>query len=115
MGKIFYDNLVKLTKVEEHINKIADTNEEKQEMWAIVDSIVHHKMMDTILQNLREELHQEFVEKFSKSPHDESHFDYLTKHIGQDVRTFLRFELERLTVVILEELRSIVEKPVNKS
>lgn len=109
MSKIFYDKLLKLEKVEKHINNVADTNEQKQEMWGIVDSMIHYKMMDLILQKLQQDLHKEFIEEFTKNPRDKGHFKYLKKHIGEDIKSFLSLEMERFTLVILNELREITE------
>jgi len=107
MSRVFYDKLIKLEKVEEYINRVAETNEQKQEMWGIVDSMIHYKMMDLILQKLQQDLHEDFIQEFTKKPHDKEHFTYLAKHVGEDIRTFLKLEMERFTMVILKELHSL--------
>ena len=42
MSRIFYDNLVSLNEVERAIKEITDIKEETEELWGLVDDIVHH-------------------------------------------------------------------------
>ena len=82
MSKIFYDQIIVLEEVEKEINSTTQTHEERQDLWQIVDEIVHHKVMDCILDKLPGEHHEEFLDKFQSAPHNHSHFDYLKEKIG---------------------------------
>lgn len=105
MSHIFYDHLLELGEVEKAIKKAAQTIEERDELWQIVDEIVHHKIMGCVLDKLPIQQHTEFLERFEKAPHDESLLDYLKAKIGENVEELLRQELGNLAYELLESIK----------
>ncbi len=105
MSKIFYDDEVALEKVEKEINSLAKTPEEKEEMWGIVDGIVHHHIMGSILEQLHKDHHKDFLKRYQKAPHDTKLLAFLTKRIGKDIKQLLKYEAESLTAILLQEIR----------
>ncbi len=106
MSKIFYDDLVDLGKVEKRIKKIAKTPEEKEELYQLVDEIVHHKVVGCILDKLPPEHHENFLRRFSDKPHDDGILEWLRENITEDIEEFIRKEIRMLAVellVIVEE------------
>jgi len=96
MTKLFFDNLVSFEKVEVVIKKTASSNEEKNELWSLVDEVVNHKVTEKILDKLPREHH----------PHDEVVvFEYLKGKVGKDIEKELQQELESISTDILHELR----------
>ena len=104
MSKIFYDDLVDLSKVEKKINKVARSEEEKHELWKTVDEIVHHRVMGCILRRLPREHHEDFLDKFRRRPHDEGLFEYLKEKIKDDIKFFIKEEALKLGYELLGEL-----------
>jgi hypothetical protein len=105
MSKIFYDDLVVFESLEVHVKNIAQTPEEREELWKIIDETLHHRMMGCILDYLPEELHEEFLEKFHHAPHDEGLFDYLDEKTQKDIRAIVKEEIIKLEQELLKELR----------
>ena len=106
MTKIFYDHLVELGKIDKQIKKVAKTSEEKEELWGLIDEIVHHKVIGCILGNLPRKHHEEFLGMFHKSPHDEELlFSYLRRKIGDNIESLIRQEIGGLATELLEEIR----------
>lgn len=105
MSKIFFDRLITLDDVEEHIKKTASSPEEREELWALVDEIVHHKVMGCILDKLPREHHEEFLDKFHKAPFDEGLFDYLKEKIGENVEELIQQEIGGLDFELLSEIK----------
>ena len=106
MTKIFYDHLVELGKIDKQIKKVAKTSEEKEELWGLIDEIVHHKVIGCILGSLPREHHEEFLGMFHKSPHDEELlFSYLRRKIGDNIESLIRQEIGGLATELLEEIR----------
>ena len=68
MSKLFYDHLITLDEIEVVIKKNASSKEEKEELWALVDEIVTHKVLEKVLDKLPREHHEEFLELFHKCP-----------------------------------------------
>jgi biopolymer transport protein ExbB/TolQ len=107
MSKLFFDHLLKLEKIEKEINKVAKTREEKEELWALVDEIIHHKAVGCILEKLPHESHHEFLGIFEHSAHDERViFEYLKKKVGENIEEILEQELGKLTYELLETIGS---------
>lgn len=107
MSKIFFDNLITLEEVEIEINNISETQEEKEELWDLVDDIVNHRMMITILDILPPQHHEEFLSRFYDAPHEESHLNYLNKRIEGDIEEVIKKEVGNLKKELLQEIRSI--------
>ncbi len=105
MSIIFYDYLIVLDEVESEIKATAKTREEKEELWQIVDETLHHRIMDVILSRLPRESHEEFLEKFTQSPHDRQLISYLREKIKDDVEVIIHEEIAKLKKEILSEIR----------
>lgn len=106
MSKIFYDHVLDLKKVDKEIRKVAKTPEEREELWALVDEMIHHKVMGCILDNLPRAHHEEFLELFHKSPHDEGLlFGYLKSKVGDNFEELIRQEIMGFSSELLEVLK----------
>lgn len=95
MSKLFFDHLVVMERIELHINKNSASNEEKAELWNLVDDIVQTRVMDVILTKLPSKHHDEFLEKFSNFPHDERLLDYLKEKV-EDIELEIQKEVKSL-------------------
>jgi hypothetical protein len=105
MSKLFFDQLVVLDDVESEIKKTAKTPEEREELWGLVDEIVHHRVLDCVFDRLPKKSHQEFLEKYHSAPFDEELVGYLKKEIGENVEEIIKTEIGGLAFELLEEIR----------
>jgi len=105
MSKIFYDHLVDLNELEHHIKHATETDEEREELWHVVDELVHHRVFGCILEQLPEKDHEEFLTRFEAAPHDESILEYLSAKIGKNIEEIIRQEVGDLNYEILAELQ----------
>ena len=101
MSKVFYDDLLDLSKVEKKIKKIARTHEEREELYKLVDEIVHHRVVGCILEKLPKDHHQEFLTKFIEKPHDNGLLEYLKQKIEVDIVEFIKKEIHELVLELL--------------
>jgi hypothetical protein len=107
MSKLFFDHLVEFEEIEKQIKKVAKTSEEREELWGLVDEIIHHKVIGCILDKLPRQHHEEFLELFHKSPHDEELlFGYLRKKVGDNIESLIKQEIGGLASELLEEIKS---------
>lgn len=110
MSKIFYDHLIILEEVETEIKNISDSPDEKEELWNLVDDIVNHRMMITILDRLPFEHHADFLSRFHQAPHDEKHIDYLNERLEGNIEEMIKQEIEGLKSELLHEIKSLKPK-----
>lgn len=105
MSKVFYDHLIVLKEIDVFIKKSAATPEEREELWELVDEIIHHKVFDTILGQLPAHHHNDFLERFHKAPHDESLMDYLKEKIGDNIEGLIKQEIGDLGASLLTDIK----------
>jgi hypothetical protein len=106
MSHLFFDHLVDLKEVEKKIKTVAQTPEEKEELWQIVDELVHHQVLGCIFDHLPQEHHEEFLELFHAKPFDGNLLEFLKNKIKDDIETLIRTEIQNLQTEILEEIRN---------
>lgn len=104
MSKIFYDHLIIFEELEGVVGKNAKSSEEKEELWKLVDDIVHTRILSLILDNLEEKHHEEFLDEFHLRPHDRELLSYLKGKSERDIVKLIQDELDKLEKEILKEL-----------
>lgn len=103
MSKLFFDHLLELDKLDNHIKQVTHTQEEREELWLLVDEIIHHKVLDVILEKLPRHHHEEFLHMVHKAPHDEKFlFDYLKEKVDKNIEEIIKQELGDIWKVILK-------------
>lgn len=105
MSKLFFDQLIVLDDVESEIKKVAKSPEEREELWHLVDEMVHHKVLGCILDRLPRGSHEEFLDKFQTAPYDEGLIGYLKEKIGENIEELIKGEVGGLAYELLEEIR----------
>lgn len=105
MSKIFYDHLIALEDLEKELDSLEATPEEKEELWKLVDEILHHRVLGCILDRLPNDHHEEFLSKFHEAPHDEYLLDYLKEKIGENIEEIIRGEIGNLAFELLKDIR----------
>lgn len=107
MSKLFFDHLIELDEIDKQIKKLAKSQDEREELWGLIDEMVHHKVMGCILDKLPRDNHEEFLDLFHKSPHNEKLlFAYLKKTIGDNIESLIKQEIGVLSVDILKDIKS---------
>jgi len=100
----FFDHLFSLSEIETEINSVAETNEQKIELWGLVDEMVHYKVMETIFDNLGTKYHDEFIKQMQSSPHDKNILQFLKEKVGDNVEELLKQEIGNLAADILGKI-----------
>ena len=107
MSKLFFDHLVVLEEVDSEIKGISKNEEEKAELWHLVDDIVNHKVMIAILDRLPLEHHEEFLTGFHEAPHDERHLHFVNSLVDENIEETIKKEIADLKEDLLKEIRSL--------
>ncbi|MBI2103468.1 hypothetical protein HYT59_00520 [Candidatus Woesebacteria bacterium] len=106
MSSIFYDHLISLDEVEKLIKESVEAPEEREELWQLIDEIIHHKVLGCIFDHLPKEHHAEFLEKIHKFPHDHKLISYLNNKITQNIEEIIKQEIGNLTYELLQEFKA---------
>jgi ribonucleotide reductase alpha subunit len=101
MSTLFFDKLIVLDKLDHHIKNKYESNEERQELWQMVEEIIHHKVMGCCLDHLPKEHHNEFLDLFHKSPYDENLLKFLSDKTKKDMKKIIKDEIKLLTKDLL--------------
>ena len=101
MSKLFYDNLLDFSDLKRDIDDICQSRDEREELWKLVDEIIHFRVLNKILDSLEIKHHPEFIEYYHKKPHDEMIHVYLKERIGDKYGEVITSEL----LIIKNDLR----------
>ena len=112
MSKIFYDHLIDLTKLEKLIKKNVKDPESREEIYHLIDEIVHHRVVGCVLDKLPKEWHREFLDQVHTKVHDESILKFLKERVSEDVEEFIRREIYLVGTEILSMFK---DKPSGTS
>lgn len=105
MSILFYDHLTNLDDLKEKIDLTSSSLEEKEELWQIVDEIIHHRVLLCILDSLDNVDHADFIEHYHQCPHDDKIVYYLKEKIGDDFENIIVSEVTMINSEILKELQ----------
>lgn len=106
MSKIFYDKYLVLEKLSVYVADKSHDNNEKEELWKIVDELIHHRLMGCILDTLPRQHHEEFLDKFTKAPFDEELMSFLNGKSKKDIKKLIQKEAKKLEDEILDYLKT---------
>ncbi len=104
--KVFYDHIIIIDDIITEIEVMDFEESEKQEIYSLVDSIIHHRVLEHILDMLDIVHHDEFLTRFYAQPDDMRHLVFLEKKTNKDMVS----ELHKLSEALKKELRRDIKK-----
>lgn len=111
MSKIFYDHLIVFEEIEVELDKLELSREEREEIDQLIEELVHHHVVERILDHLPREHHEEFLDKFHAVPHDPALLHYINKRIDESVEVHIKDEMKKLKKEILKDVKNhLLEK-----
>ncbi len=105
----FYSHLIEIETIIVHLDEMELDDHHKEHLAALIDSSVHHTVLDVILSKLSEEDRQLFLEKLYKNPEDKELMNFLKtrfRTIEEDIQSAVK-ELK-------EELHEDIKEAKNK-
>ncbi|MHA2055752.1 MAG: hypothetical protein ACW99F_19455 [Candidatus Hodarchaeales archaeon] len=106
MSKVFYDHLLSLDGLKKEIDLVSESLEEKEELWQLVDEIIHYRILHIILDNLDDKHHPEFVEFYHKCPHDETILVFIKEKMGDKYERIVKAEANNMSSEIMKLIES---------
>ncbi len=113
MSLLFYDRWLDLDRLERKVKKVIGKNENFAEVCQIIDEIIQHRIILSILKVLPQEHHHDFALLLSKNPAGDEILDFLKNKTKEDLMKVVK---EAILVLTLE-LTSIFspnKKPVRR-
>lgn len=105
MSKIFFDHYLEIEDIKIFIDEMAQTHEEKEDLWNLVDEYINHKIISSILTKLDDESQEEFLKMFFDKPYDSGIISYLDNKLGVAVGEIINLKIGE----IKKDLRDIFE------
>jgi hypothetical protein len=109
---VFYDAVLALTELEREIKRFLADNEEKEELWNVIDDIIHHRVVSRILEAIPDQYHMEFLLRFYEAPYDQGHFEYLNGLLAarteEKIEEIIKKEMEALKKELIKEIRDFM-------
>jgi len=103
-SKAFYHSVIDVQRIHSHLEKVGLDKEKHLQAWSLIEETIHIKILDTILAKLPEKKHQDFLEKFHKTPHDPKLLLELEKEI-KDLKKHIHESFTKLEKEIFEDLK----------
>ena len=107
MSRIFFDHLIEIEEIKIYINGIAESHEEREDLWALIDEFINHKIVASILSELDETFHDEFLSMFLDKPYDNGIVNYLNEKLPLPLENLINDKM----VLIVSELCETLEAP----
>ena len=85
MSKIFYDHLFQLDHLAIFFATLDTHKEEKEELWHLIDEMLHHRILTAVLDKLPGIHHKEFLTKFAENPAVHNLIAYINNLIEEDI------------------------------
>lgn len=105
--KIFYDHLTPKDELLAPIYSSSLDPEEVKELENLIDEIIHHKILNLILNHLPDEHHEAFVGLISKDPSSSQIIVFINERISFDIEVEISNHFK--------SIKSEIEKDIHKS
>ncbi len=113
MSLLFYDRWLDLERLERKVKKCVGKNEDFAEICQIIDEIIHHRIILSILKVLPQEHHRDFALLIAKNPAGDEILDFLKDKAKEDIMKVVKEAILILTLE-LTDIFSANKKRVKK-
>ena len=103
--KTFYSHLAYTSEIRAEMDRYQIDVVEKEEIIQLADEHFDQRILHVILTHLPKEKHDDFLEKFHKTPHDKSLLDYLKKDVA-DIEKLISDEAKAVRDEIIREIKN---------
>lgn len=104
---LFYDHLITLEDLERELKDVVETPEEREELWHLIDEIIHHRVLHCVLDHLPHDHHETFLTRFHDCPHDHTLLPFINDLTNNDLTELIIGEISSIQDEILQGLLSV--------
>lgn len=109
MSSIFFDHLIEIDYLTSYIDEISSSDDEKVDLWNLVDEFINQRIISSILTQLDEDAHQEFMDIFLERPYDVRIIDFLNEKMEASVEDLIALDMQSI-MTDLDEMFEIQTK-----
>jgi len=103
---VFYDHLVGLDDLHNEILDFELPTRQHCHLLAIADSTLHHEVLNVILVEIPNEVHEYFLVEFKNRPEDPAHLEFL-KQYNPEIEDKIRTAANNTKLRLIEEIRGL--------
>ncbi len=103
--KYFYSNIIEISSLVERLDELELDDAHKKHLGGLIDSHIHHTVVDVILSELSSEDKLLFLRKISENPEDEQLWQFLndkTEGIENKIKSAVESLKKELHADVLE-------------
>ncbi len=104
--KTFFSHLLDTDQLIMMVERLLEIEKEKMEILDMIDSTIHHRIMDRILYELDDKHHELFMTEFSRDPGNEDLLSFLKKQIP-DIEDRIQSESKDAQDSLFEDIRKL--------
>ncbi len=102
---IFYQKYIVIENLVAELNDLNLSEEERAHLSALVDSSLHHAILDEILSNLNEEDKKTFLHLLNQDPENEKMVDFLNERIDN-----IEDKIRKVSTELVKEMHEDVKE-----
>lgn len=102
MSRLFFDHLLNFEELQALISEVVELEEERHELWYLVDEIIHHKVLECVFDHLPHDHHEEFLQMFHKNPSDGLLIHFVNTRASVDFENTLAGHLKNIKKELLD-------------
>jgi len=104
MNNKFYSKYIEVESLVIALNELDLSEEEKMHLSALVDSTIHHTILDVILSKLNPDDKKIFLERFNNDPENEELMDFLKDKV-EDIDDEIKKAAKQLKEELHEDMK----------
>jgi hypothetical protein len=109
MSKVFYDHLIVIDDVVVELDQYEIPSEDRAQLLANLDEILHHHILDTVLLHLPREHHEHFLDRLAREPHHPSLLDFVQEKTKIDIEHEIKATVEYVKKKVLKDIEDSLE------
>ena len=105
----FYTKYIVIEELIEELHSLDLSDEERHHLASLVDSSLHHAILDEILSNLNDADKKIFLTKMNENPKDEKLMDFLNEKV-ENIEGKIKKVAEDLVVEMHKDIKEAKQK-----
>ncbi len=105
MATLFFDHLIEIDEVIIELDSYSVDPAEIEELKSLIDQIIHHEVLNLVLNHLPKSDHEEFITLLSNDPSDISLINYLKSKVSVDIESQISDHGKRLKEDLKNEIK----------